>query len=166
MKPRRNLLNHRFGRLLVICESGRAHRQVTWLCQCDCGKQKVYTSGDLLRKGDRVKRSCGCLTREERIRHGHAVNRKSSPEYTSWVQMRARCNNPKNVNFPWWGARGIRVCDYWDTFENFLSDMGPRPIGKSLDRINNEGHYVPSNCRWATPKEQANNRRDNKCKKQ
>lgn len=80
-------------------------------------------------------------------------------EYRAWVHMRQRCNNPNNPGYLDYGGRGIRVCDRWNKFENFLTDMGERPEDRSLDRINNDGNYEPSNCRWATRKTQNNNKR-------
>jgi hypothetical protein len=97
------------------------------------------------------------------LRHGHAYAGKISPEYNAWLAMRARCRHPGNPNFKNYGARGITVCERWEIFENFFADMGSRPSPKhSLDRIDNDGNYEPSNCRWATPKEQMNNVRGRK----
>jgi hypothetical protein len=85
-----------------------------------------------------------------------------SPEHKAWQKMKERCYYPKSAGFKYWGGRGITVCDRWrDSFQNFIDDMGPKPSSQhSLDRINNEGHYEPGNCRWATHLEQRHNRRD------
>jgi hypothetical protein len=104
------------------------------------------------------------LKRRERIslakrRHGHALRGKRwTPTYSTWMAMRRRCYDTKNKCFNLYGGRGIQSCARWFDFENFLTDMGEKPSGKSLDRINGDGHYMPSNCRWATPSQQATNR--------
>ncbi len=91
-------------------------------------------------------------------KHGHATN-GISPTYHSWASMLARCDNPKNTRYADWGGRGITVCDRWRDFRNFLEDMGEKPEGMSLDRIDNSGNYEPGNCRWSTLSEQNSNRR-------
>lgn len=95
--------------------------------------------------------------RRSRIKHGAAVGNKRTPEYSSWQSMRARCHNPNAKRYERYGGRGIRVCEAWSDFAQFLRDMGPRPKGHTLERKNNDGNYEPTNCKWATPKEQQNN---------
>lgn len=97
-------------------------------------------------------------------RHGHAggSHSKRSSEYTIWSGMKSRCTNPNDPNFKRYGARGISICKRWTKFENFFNDMGPRPFGKSIDRIDNSKRYMPSNCKWSNRKEQSQNRRTNK----
>ncbi len=100
-----------------------------------------------------------------KVVHGDFVGRAgepASPEYQSWQAMRSRCNRVGNVKYKLYGGRGIRVCASWSAFANFLADMGPRPPGTTLDRINSDGNYEPGNCRWATHLEQRRNRRDMK----
>lgn len=107
--------------------------------------------------------SCGCLRSEvtttDSTTHGHAANSRRSPEYQSWAAMRARVSATSGTRFKNYGLRGITCCGRWASFENFLADMGPRPPDTSLDRIDNDGNYEPSNCRWATASQQVSNRR-------
>ena len=145
----------RFGRLVVAAISQREHGQVYWRCICDCGV-KCVVMGPNLRTGHT--KSCGCWRRGagDRTRtHGMSVSR----EYKSWRSMFDRCKNPNAPNYERYGGAGIKICRRWSRFERFFADMGERPVGTTLDRIQSTGDYKPSNCRWATPKEQASNRR-------
>lgn len=155
-----DMAGQRFGKLAVISRAENSlDGSAQWLCQCDCGKS-ANIRGTNLRSGE-VK-SCGCSTGEF-VANAHRTHGQSkTPIYRTWQSMRERCKNTKSKLYPDYGGRGIRVCDRWASFENFAQDMGPRPDGYSLDRINNDGNYSPENCRWTDWNCQANNRRNGK----
>ena len=161
---RLNLTGQRFGKLTAISVADiTSTGQSMWLCRCDCGKEKVIFIGNI-RSGKQT--SCGCSRKGNinSMKHGHNRNAKPSRTYKSWIAMISRCYRVNDCHYPNYAGRGITVCDRWrNSFENFLADMGERPEGLSLDRFpDNDGSYFLENCRWATPKEQANNRRKRK----
>jgi len=154
-----------FGRLTVLERLGSDGTKTVYRCSCECGNTSEHTSANL-NKG--ITQSCGCLCKEKvsaaKWKHGHGHPNRRSRTYSSWTAMRERCLNPKNKRYPDWGGRGITICERWNDFALFLQDMSEKPDGTSLDRIDNDAGYSPSNCRWSTPKEQANNRRNRKAK--
>lgn len=159
-KPIPFLPGQKYARLTIVERVKGKDRR--FLCRCDCGNMKEV-SGQNLRNKDPLKRvmSCGCLKagRPARLRHGHCVGGKQSPTRISWNAMRLRCNNPKSVSYPAYGGRGIKIDPRWNDFANFLEDMGERPEGTTLDRIDVNGDYTKDNCRWATKEVQTTNRR-------
>lgn len=142
----------RYGRVVVLGCS--CHRRRT-LAVCDCGTFFEPFKSNLVQG---FTKSCGCLRQEvssARVTHGLS----ETPIHETWMAMRRRCNDKNNPHYPQYGGRGIAVCARWEKFENFLSDMGPRPSGMSIDRVDVNGGYEPSNCRWADASTQVRNRR-------
>jgi len=154
-----NLTGQVFGRLTVTVKSQDPRfRTPAWVCQCSCGTV-VGVRAMSLKSG--ATRSCGCLNTERRaeLKTKHGYSGHSS--YKTWKAMISRCHNPTDKDFPEYGARGISVCARWHELAEFIQDMGEKPEGHSLERIDNSKGYGPENCRWATPAEQGANKRNN-----
>lgn len=155
-----NLVGQTFSLLTVIksagsrpASSGRGHRTY-WLCRCVCGIEKTVLGSSLAYGSSKSCGRCAAIT------HGEASNRHETTEYRSWSSMLSRCQNPKHTSWENYGGRGITVCERWQSYESFLADMGRKPSpSHTIDRKEVDGHYEPSNCRWATKKEQIANRR-------
>lgn len=154
----------RSGRLTVVERAGRnKHGASMWLCKCDCGNERVIAQSNI-RKGQQ---SCGCLLTEVLRARTGSTNPNyqggdrnwKNPTYASWRSMRTRCENPRASDYPRYGGRGILICERWIDFGAFVEDMGERPEGKTLDRLDVNGNYEPGNCRWASAIEQRRNQR-------
>lgn len=154
-----DLIGQRFGRLVVIQRMNNSPNGKTqWLCMCDCGEKKIVRS-DHLKSGET--KSCGCLQKEitsvVKTTHGHSCDET----YKLWLNMKQRCTNSNCPDYKDYGGRGITICEEWLEFTNFFRDMGKRPLGYTIERGNNKGNYCLDNCKWATSKEQARNKRNN-----
>lgn len=151
--PSKDIAGQTFAQLRALYPAGQnKHRKTMWRCLCDCGQETTALAGSLLSGNTK---SCGCRKKP----HGHGGANKS-PTYRSWRSMHTRVSNPNADAYRWYGALGVAIDPRWDSFKTFLADMGERPEGTTLDRIDPDGNYEPGNCRWADGATQQANRRE------
>lgn len=146
-----------FGRLTVVAFCGSFDWQRYWQTKCSCGRFRVFTTSALTFQGAQ---SCGCLTTELRRAKSTKHGLSDSRVWRAWKEMKRRCTDHRRRNYSDYGGRGISVCERWNSFDNFLFDMGEPPDGMSIDRINNEGNYEKGNCRWTDRTTQNRNSRN------
>lgn len=158
----KNLINKRFGKLLVVEKSNIKSQKVYWKCLCDCGKTTHVTTSNLT--CNRIK-SCGCLKINKLIERSSIHSKRNTKLYEVWKTIKQRCLNKNNYSYHNYGGRGIKICDEWKndfmSFYNWSMENGYKE-GLTIDRINNNGNYEPSNCRWTTRLVQCNNTRSNR----
>lgn len=148
MGPRKNRVGVRCERLVITSYAYTKDGRAYWNAKCDCGRSTIV-SGDTIEQ--RTTKSCGCLLRKHMM--------SNTKTYESWAAMRERCLHKDHAAYPQYGGRGVKICERWSDFKNFLEDMGERPANKTLDRIDDALIYSKETCRWATDKEQQQNRR-------
>ena len=151
-----DLTGQRFGRFVVIKRDFTKGGMLYWSARCDCGAERIVVGGNLKRG---ISKSCGCYHRDRTSKRFRTHGLSGSSTFNIWKGMLARCYRRKSRSYKNYGGRGITVCERWKKFENFLHDMGLRPDGLTLERINNNAGYFPENCKWATPAEQMSNTR-------
>lgn len=159
----RNLAGQSFGRLTAVERAGLSS-PVKWRCVCQCGRERVVVAANLT-SGNTT--SCGCRWGDAKRKHGHryaslAGRPGMSRTYRAWASMKARCDNPTQTSYRYYGGRGITYCDRWRNFPQFLADMGECPPGLTLERIDVDGHYAPGNCTWIPRAEQNRNKRNSR----